>query len=156
MGAPPVYLKCCLFYHFCILTLKLCFNELKLLFGQNMQLSQNPINKNIEKQLYEMLWGVLAELNNPEDIKKVFEDLLTEGERLALIKRIGIALYLDKGRNYEDIKNNIKVSSATIATVAQDLGKPGWQEIVRRIKAEEWAVKWSERIAEKLNRLFVR
>ena len=84
----------------------------------------------------------------------VLGDILTEGERTAVIKRLGIALYLDKGRNYEDIKNNIKVSSATIATVAENLGNSGWQEVIRRVKAEEWATEWTDKISGKIKRIF--
>ena len=80
--------------------------------------------------------------------------MLTEGERLAVLKRLGIALYLDKGRNYEDVKNNIKVSSATIATVAENLGNSGWQEIIKRIKAEEWASNWTDRITGGIKKIF--
>ena len=109
-------------------------------------MSQNPINKTLEKQLDQMLAQVFAEISRPDDIGVVLSDVLTEGERAAVIKRLGIALYLDKGRSYEDIKNNIKVSSATISSVAENLGNSGWQEIIKRIKAEEWAAKWSEKI----------
>ena len=119
-----------------------------------MQLSSNPLNKTIEKQLSEMFYGIMAELSTPEEVKMVLKDMLTDGERLAILKRLGIAVYLDKGRNYEDIKNNIKVSSATIASVAENTGNPGWQEMIRRIKAEEWATEWTNKITGKIKRIF--
>ncbi|KKT39767.1 hypothetical protein A3K29_01250 [Candidatus Collierbacteria bacterium RIFOXYB2_FULL_46_14] len=119
-----------------------------------MQLSQNPINKTLEKQLDNLFYQALADINSPEDLRTVLGDVLTEGERLAVLKRLGIALYLDKGRNYEDVKNNIKVSSATIATVAENLGNSGWQEIIKRIKAEEWASNWTDRITGGIKKIF--
>lgn len=119
-----------------------------------MQLSNDPINKNIEKQLSEMMYGILAELSTPEDVMMVMKDVLTDGERTAILKRLGIAVYLDKGRSYEDIKNNIRVSSATIASVAENLGNSGWQEMIRRIKAEEWASDWTEKISKRVKRVF--
>jgi uncharacterized protein YerC len=119
-----------------------------------MQLSQNPINKTIENQLSQMFYGVLAEMDSPDEIKNILGDILTEGERIAVLKRLGIALYLDKGRSYEDIKNNIKVSSATIATVAESLGNSGWQEVVKRIKAEEWASDWTGKISDRIKKVF--
>ena len=118
-----------------------------------MQLSSNPLNKNIEKQLSEMFYGILAELKTPEEIKMVIGDILTESELTSVIKRLGIAVYLDKGRSYEDVKNNIKVSSATIASVAEGLGNPGWQEMIKRIKAEEWATDWTDRITKSIKRI---
>lgn len=117
-----------------------------------MQLSKKKINRNLEKQITEMMIGVLSEINNPGKMSEVLQDLLTEAERTALMKRLAIAIYLDKGRNYEDIKNNLKVSSATIASVAESLGNPGFQEVIRRIKAEEWATEWTTKISKKLKR----
>jgi len=119
-----------------------------------MQLSQTPINKTLERQLGQLFAQVLAEIDSPEEIQMVLGDILTEGERIALLKRLGIALYLDKGRSYEDVKNNIKVSSATIATVAENLGNSGWQEMIKRIKAEEWASEWTEKISGKIKKIF--
>lgn len=99
-----------------------------------------------------MLVGVLCEVDSPKVMEEILADLLTETERVAVMKRLGISIYLDKGRSYEDIKNNLKVSSATIATVAENMGNPGTVEIVRRIKAEEWASDWTEKISRGLRR----
>jgi len=119
-----------------------------------MQLSQNPINRTLEKQLDEIFYSVLSEVNSVDELKVMVSDLFTEAERSAVLKRLGIALYLDKGRSYEDIKNNIKVSSATIATVAENLGNKGWQEMIRRVKAEEWARQWTDKITGSIKRIF--
>lgn len=119
-----------------------------------MQLSHNPINRTLEKQLSQMFYQVLSEITSPEDMQAVMSDFLTEAERSAVLKRLGIALYLDKGRSYEDVKNNIKVSSATIASVAENVGNSGWQEVIRRIKAEEWASDWTEKITAGIRKIF--
>ena len=119
-----------------------------------MQLSQNKINKTIESQLERMFLGLLSETDDPNKIKLIIGELLTETERMAVLKRLGIAIYLDKSRSYEDIKNNIKVSSATIASVAERFGQAGWQEIIKMIKAEEWASEWSEKLSKKFKRIF--
>lgn len=100
-----------------------------------------------------MLYGILAELSTPEEIKMVLGDILTEAEVTSVIKRLGIAVYLDKGRSYEDVKNNIKVSSATIASVAEHLGNPGWQEMIKRIKAEQWASEWTDKITKGIKKI---
>jgi len=118
-----------------------------------MQLSKRRINKTLDAQIKKMWLGVLTEINSVEQMEEVLRDLLTEGEQTAAIKRMAIALYLDKGRSYEDIKNNIKVSSATIASVAENLASPGYQEAIRRIKAEEWANKWSKNISKGLKKI---
>jgi len=117
-----------------------------------MQLSKKKLNKNLEIQLKKMWYGLLAEMQSPEEVEELLINLLTDAERIAIYKRLGIGLYLDKGRSYEDIKNNIKVSSATIAAVAENVSKPGFQEAIRRIKADEWAEDWSNRISQRIKR----
>ena len=118
-----------------------------------MQLSKRKLNKNLETQLKKMWYGLLAEMQSPEEVESLLANLLTDAERIAIYKRLGIGLYLDKGRSYEDIKNHIKVSSATIAAVAENVSKPGFQEAIRRIKADEWAEDWSNKISQKIKRL---
>ncbi len=118
-----------------------------------MQVSTKKLNKTLENQIQQMLIGVLCEVNNPRLMEEILADLLTETERVAMMKRMGIALYLDKSRSYEDIKNNLKVSSATIATVAESMGNPGTIEVIKRIKAEEWASNWTDRISRSIRRI---
>ena len=119
-----------------------------------MQLSKKRLNKNLEGQLKKMWYGLLAEIDSVEEVENLMADLLTDAERLAIYKRLGIGLYLDKGRSYEDIKNHLKVSSATIASVAENVSRPGFQEAIRRIKADEWADEWSKKISQKVKFLF--
>lgn len=119
-----------------------------------MQVSGQKINKNLGKQINDMFLGVLAEVDNIETMETMLSDLLTETEKVAIMKRLGIAIYLDKGRSYEDIKNNLKVSSATIATVAERMGNPGIGEVLKRIKAEEWASEWTDKISNRIRKLF--
>lgn len=117
-----------------------------------MQISSKKLNKILENQIRQMLVGVLCEVESPKVMEEILNDLLTETERVAMMKRMGIAIYLDKSRSYEDIKNNLKVSSATIATVAEGMGNPGVTEVVKRIKAEEWAVAWTDKISRGLRK----
>ena len=118
-----------------------------------MQISAKKLNKTLENQIRQMLVGVLCEVDSPKVMEEILADLLTETERVAMMKRMGIAIYLDKSRSYEDIKNNLKVSSATIATVAEGMGNPGVGEVIKRIKAEEWASDWTEKISRGLRRI---
>lgn len=118
-----------------------------------MQISSKKLNKTLENQIREMLVGVLCEVDSPKQMEQLLNDLLTETERVAIMKRLGIAIYLDKSRSYEDIKNNLKVSSATIASVAENMGNPGMVEVVKRIKAEEWATEWTDKISRGLRRI---
>lgn len=119
-----------------------------------MQLSTKRLNKTLENQISKMLLSTLCEITAPETMADVLADLLTDTERVATMKRLGIAIYLDKGRSYDDIKNNLKVSSATIATVAESMGNPGTVELLKRIKAEEWANDWTDKISKGIRKFF--
>lgn len=111
-----------------------------------MQVSSKQVNKILERQLFETVYQVLADIADPKETALVLGDLLSEVEKTAMAKRLAIAVYLDKGRSYENIKENLKVSSATIASVAEGMGNPGIQAALRRVKAEEWSEEWSEKI----------
>lgn len=118
-----------------------------------MQISSRKLNKTLENQISKMLLEVLAEIKTPDLMAEVLADLLTDTERVAMMKRLGIAIYLDKGRSYDNIKTNLKVSSATIASVAETMGNTGIVEVIKRIKAEEWASDWTEKISKGIRRI---
>ncbi len=63
-----------------------------------------------------------------------------------LAKRLAIAYWLKKGRSYNNIKNNLKVSSATIASVQSKTDNPGFQMALKNLEAEEWANVWEKKI----------
>jgi len=79
--------------------------------------------------------------------------LMTETEIMAVAKRLAIAVFLDKGQSYEHIRETLKVSSATIATVADSMNKKGIQAALQRVKAEEWADVWSIKLSRALEKL---
>ncbi|MBI2008506.1 hypothetical protein HYS82_02510 [Candidatus Amesbacteria bacterium] len=56
------------------------------------------------------------------------------------------------GRSYENIKDNVKVSSATIAAVQQEMKREGWKMAMEKIMAEEWATKWNDKIKSLVQR----
>lgn len=117
-----------------------------------MQVSSKKMNKTLEKQLYEMLFQMLSDSKDRRETQLLLSDLLSSAETTAMAKRLAIAVYLDKGRSYENIKENLKVSSATIASVAEAMGNPGIQAALTKIKAEEWAEDWSEKISSIVRR----
>jgi len=112
-----------------------------------MQLSSRKLNKNIERQVFAILYQVINDLKSEEEVTTVMGDLLSETEKLAIAKRLAIATFLDKGRSYENIRETLKVSSATIASVQRMMGNPGFQLALRKVKAEEWADQWGDKIA---------
>ncbi|MEI6690720.1 MAG: Trp family transcriptional regulator [bacterium] len=111
------------------------------------------VNATIEAQTYKILYQVMANTKNEIDMEQLLHSLLTEVELQALSKRLAIAVFLDKGQSYERIKDILKVSSATIAGVSENLNKHGLQIALQQVKAEEWADMWSIRLSRALEKL---
>lgn len=99
-----------------------------------------------------MWYQLLADIKSIEEAEKIMQAVLSETEFTAITKRLAVAYWLHKGRSYENIKTNIKVSSATIAAIGQELDRPGWKLALSKVMAEEWAVKWEERIKKLMKR----
>lgn len=118
-----------------------------------MQVSKQKLNKTIERQIYSIFYQLIADLKTESEVKTVFDDLFSETERQVVAKRIAIGLFLDKGRSYENIKNTLKVSSATIASVQESMGNPGMQMAINKVKAEEWAGAWAGKISSLVGKI---
>lgn len=111
-----------------------------------MRVSKNKVNKYLSNELFKTLHQAIADLKNPEEVEKFLKAFLSGAEHTTLAKRVAVAYWLDKGRSYENINQNIKVSSATIATIKNALKTDGAKLVLQKIKAEEWATVWSGRI----------
>lgn len=89
---------------------------------------------------------MLVDIKKVEEAETIFGDLFSEIEMTAITKRLAVGYYLNKKRSYEVIKNNLKVSSATIATVQQGINKPGWKLALEKVLADEFSTKWETKI----------
>lgn len=118
-----------------------------------MKKSTKAMNKQIEKQVYKILFQVLADAKTDFDMEEILKAVMTDGELNAVAKRLAIAVFLDKGQSYEHIKDVLKVSTATIASVAENMNKKGMQMAIQRVKAEEWADVWSIRLSRAIEKL---
>ncbi len=111
------------------------------------------MNKKIEEQVYKILFQVLGDAKSEVDVELTLRALLTESELTSIAKRLAIAVFLDKRQSYEHIKDVLKVSTATIASVAESMNKRGVQMALAKVKAEEWADVWSIRLSRALEKL---
>lgn len=119
----------------------------------DMKKSTKPMNEKIEAQVYKILYQVLSDAKNETETELTLKALMSEGEIAAVAKRLAIAVFLDKRQSYEHIKDVLKVSTATIASVAENMNKKGMQSALQRVKAEEWADAWSIRLSRALEKL---
>ncbi len=121
-----------------------------------MQISKKDVSYRIEKKIFRSLFQVLADLKRPGDVEMFLNDVLSETEKTVLAKRLGIAYYLNKGKSYEAIRQDLKVSSATIANVQKwmEEGGEGLGLALKAIEADEWAGEMADKIGEQFKRVF--
>ena len=115
-----------------------------------MQVSKQTINPKVSQDLNLAFIQLITDLRSNEDVRIVLDVLLSETERIAITKRLGIAVFLDKGWSYDKIKQNLKVSSATIASIQERMGSPGLKAAVEKIQVNIMA----DSLAEKLFKMF--
>ncbi len=111
-----------------------------------MQMSKKTVNATLEKQLSQTVYQLICDIRSPKEAKLILETILSPMELSAVIKRVSIVYWLSKNRKYDNIKNNLMVSSASIADVQKQIKSAGWQEVLRHINAEEWAGVWEKKI----------
>ena len=111
-----------------------------------MQVSKQTIQPKIERDLHRGLCQLISDITSFEEAEDILHELLSETERVAIMKRLGIALFLDKNWSYDKIKKTLKVSSATIASVQERMGRPGLQTAIEKAKINEMADSWSEKL----------
>jgi len=90
---------------------------------------------------------VIADIRTPEEAQEVLQELLSETERVAIMKRLGIAVLLNTGTSYDKIRKMINVSSATIASIQERMGRKGLQNAIEKIRINSVADEWTQKIS---------
>ncbi len=118
-----------------------------------MQVSSKSLSAKTQQQLFDNLHTVLADMKNPMEIHKFLKAFLTDTEYTVLAKRLTIAYLLDQGLSYDQIRKQLKVSSATISTVSDNMSQEGIQLALQRIKVNQWAHRTARKIQKILGGL---
>jgi len=111
-----------------------------------MRTSKNKMNATLEKAIRKTFAQALTDFKDPAEMEKFLESFFIGAELITYAKRLSIAYWLSKGRSYENIKTNLKASSATIAQVRVLTNKDGVKLALKKMEAEEWANEWAEKI----------
>jgi len=111
-----------------------------------MRVSGQRLNPSLENQIVKTFARTISDLKDINEMTSFLDDFFNQTELVTFIKRLAIAYCLKKGRSWENIKQNLKVSSATIATVQTQMEKPGFALALKKLEAEEWASLWAEKI----------
>ena len=72
-----------------------------------------------KKVLTQSLFELIASIDNPEDLKKLFEDMCTHKEIEQMADRIYAARLLLQGKTYNQVTELCDISSATLSRVSR-------------------------------------
>lgn len=100
----------------------------------------------LQKEITNTFFQTLEDLKTKKDFEIFFNDLLIQEELEVLTKRLAIAYWLHKKRDYENIKTNLRVTAKEIEEVEEKLDSRGYKLALKYMEAEEWSNKWSEKI----------
>jgi uncharacterized protein YerC len=111
-----------------------------------MRTSEFKLNPSLKEQIVKTFIQLVVDLKTPKEAEIFLRDFFNESELEAFTKRLAISYWLKKKRSYSNIKNNLKVSSATIASVQDMMERDGFKLALKKIEAEEWANQWAAKI----------
>lgn len=97
------------------------------------------MSKFLDKQNSDALYRAIVSIQTLEECRSFLEDLCTISELKAMAQRMDVALLLDKGLIYSEVRGHTGASSATISRVNRCLqyGAGGYQVIVPRLRKQE-------------------
>lgn len=101
--------------------------------------SPEKLNKINQKRLLAEFYKAATLIDNYQEAKNFFKDLLTLKERTMLARRLQIAIMLIEGYTYDEIKITLKIGMGTIANVQKwlTLGGQGYKTIIERLLKHE-------------------
>lgn len=118
-----------------------------------MRLSSQKLSSEVEKEILAILFQVIADTTKDSEVEALLRGILSKAELLSVAKRIAVAKYLKDGLSYTEIKKRLKISSATVSQIQNELKKnPGFKIALNKITTEEWASTWEKRIKELFSR----
>jgi uncharacterized protein YerC len=119
------------------------------------QVSRYPVHKKVEKRMFEIFERTISQLRSSEEIKDFLQDFLSPVEKIMLAKRLSIAVLLAKGYRYPSIKQILRVTPSTIATVSLSLkySGRGYKKAVSNILRDEKIDDFWEKIEDMLAKI---
>lgn len=103
------------------------------------RVSKRKIDPEIEERIFEIFRDYIAILRDPKDINEFFVSLLSFTEQVMIAKRLAIAVLLNRGYNYEQIEQTLKVSKSTVGSIHKQIliGAPGYKKAIELISKKE-------------------
>lgn len=109
------------------------------------QVSKRQLGRQMEELVYTTFWETTAKLSKKEEVDLFFTDLFTRAERVNFIKRLSIAVLLNKGYDWRQICDLLKVSPNTVAKVFLRLKGDGFKLFFEKVEREKnWGQFWKD------------
>jgi len=111
-----------------------------------MRTSDSPLDPELREEILHLLPQLLTDIHSEKEMETFLGDFFSKKELEVFSKRLAILYWLKRKRSYKEMKEQIKVSSATIASMHELVTRPGIELAWRVLEANEWAEKISSRI----------
>ncbi len=104
------------------------------------------MNPSLKRQLVRTFSQMLTDLTKPSEVEAFIRDFFDDEELEIYVKRLATVYWLKKGRDEQNIGENLKATADEIALAKKSLKKEGIKLALKKIEAEEWAAQWSKKI----------
>jgi len=103
------------------------------------QVSKYTLRKDVSDRIFELFAKILTSMPNKERAEVFISEFFTPTEKIMLSKRVAIMFLLEKRCDYNTIKDILKVSSSTIATVntLRQYRSKGYRKLISKILKDE-------------------
>lgn len=108
--------------------------------------NQNGISTIKQNKLIRNFCSLLSDLRHPDEVNFLVENFFTESERQTLAKRLEILVQLNDGKSYEEIIEDLNVSSATISSFSELKDKPLMQRMFKKMAFDQKVSGWLKKI----------
>ncbi|MBI2607513.1 MAG: helix-turn-helix domain-containing protein [Candidatus Doudnabacteria bacterium] len=102
------------------------------------KISRKKLSEDKMGLLIDQLWRGFASLKDKDEVHEFLHDLLSRTEIQMLAKRLEVVRLLNEGWKYEEIKNRLNISEATISKINnwKEAFGQGYQKVIERLKRE--------------------
>lgn len=111
-----------------------------------MRTSSEKLKPEEKEKILKLLFGLIADTKTSAQAEEILRGLLSEAELITFAKRLATAKYLDEGLSYEQIRQRLKFSTATISQIQNQLENQTFKTALKKIKTDQWAQEWETKI----------
>ncbi len=118
------------------------------------QVSKYPIQKEVYNEILDTFLQTIANLVTKQEVLEFFNEFLTANEKIMFSKRLAAGLLIAEGYDYKEIRDLLKISTATISTFSSFYKYGiGYKRVIDKLKKDKEITEFLIVIAEKVSAL---